>query len=185
MHEEQSSDSELVGRMARGDRGALAELYDRHAGRVLGLAVRLLGRRDQAEDLVHEIFLEAWRNAGQYAEGRGSVLTWLLLRTRSRGIDRKRTARRDRDFVAQSSAADATSSDPSDGPERKIDQKRIAEALRCVSGEELEIIVLGYFEGLSSTEIAEKVGIPVGTVKSRTRSALVKLRAQIAPQAEE
>jgi RNA polymerase sigma-70 factor (ECF subfamily) len=169
-----TADALLVERLSRGDREALAELYDRHSARVFGLALRLLGNREQAEDLVHEVFLEAWRHAAQYSEARGSVLTWLLLRTRSRGIDRKRAARQFASSVQASEIPDL----PAD-PSRILDQQRALAALDCVSGEELQVITLGYFEGLSSSEIAQRLDLPIGTVKSRTRSALLKLRQRL------
>lgn len=169
-------DAALMQRLSRGDRAALAELYDRHGPRVYGLALSILGSREPAEDLVHEVFLEAWRNAAHYVEARGTVLAWLLVRTRSRAIDRRRSLRQARLGPGESLAA---SSDLGADAARILDQRRAVAALDCVSDDELQVIMFGYFEGLSSAEIAERLGVPVGTVKSRTRSALQKLRARL------
>lgn len=172
-------DERLVERMARGDREALAVLYDRYAGKVMGLGCQVLGDRHAAEDLVHEVFLDAWRQAGQFDAERGSVATWLLLRARSRAIDRRRSAARRRTEPESGGYEKVVQDDPPADAERSSDQRRALAALGCLSEEELEVIVLGYFEGLSSTEIAERVGVPVGTVKSRTRSGLMKLRGRL------
>jgi RNA polymerase sigma-70 factor (ECF subfamily) len=166
----------LIARMARGDRAALGDLYDLHAPRVMAVALRVLQNREQAEDLVHEVLLEAWRHAAEYDASRGSVLTWLLLRTRSRALDVRRSQNRAVGAAANKAVTDDGASDPIADAERIVDRSKAVAALRGVSVEELQVIVLAYFEGLSSSEIAERVGVPVGTVKSRTRSALLKLR---------
>ena len=172
-----SSDSELVELMARGDSEALATLYERHAARLTVIARHILGRADEAEDLLHDVFLEVWRHAADYREERGTVWSWLSVRTRSRAIDRKRALPRkvsvelnetqlaDLDYTTDlASAADA------------MDRSRLSEGWKHMSDQEREVLWFGYFEGLSSTEIAEQLRIPVGTVKSRTRGALTKLR---------
>jgi len=172
------SDSELVQRMARGDQRALAALYERHAGRLFALLLRILGGRAEAEDLLHDVFLEAWRHAGEYSQARGTVSAWLALRARSRAIDRRRSAPRTRSISLE--GADVPErGDPSADPGRIHDQKRLGDVFSVMSAEEREVILLGYFEGLSSTEIAQRLEKPVGTVKSRTRSALEKLRGAL------
>jgi RNA polymerase sigma-70 factor (ECF subfamily) len=170
------SDVSLVERMARGDRSALATLYERHAPWLLSLATRILGRPSEAEDLLHDVFLEAWRQAETYSQERGSVGTWLSLRTRSRAIDRRRAGPRV-NLTPLNDLNQPEASDPSADPSRTSDHGKLREALACMSLEEQEVILLGYFEGLSSSEIAERVAAPIGTVKSRTRAALGKLRA--------
>lgn len=182
--EEGESDASLVGRMARGDRAALGALYGRHAGRLLSLLLRILGDRAEAEDLLHDVFLEAWRHAGDYASERGTVSAWLVLRARSRAIDRRRSAPRTRS-VPLEGAEPPERGDPAADPGRIHDQKRLGDVFSVMSVEEREVILLGYFEGLSSTEIAERIGKPVGTVKSRVRSALEKLRGALVPEARE
>lgn len=169
-----SFDAALVARMARGDREALATLYERHAPRLAALARQISGAAE-AEDVLHDVFLEAWRRAAEYSAERGSVWAWLAIRTRSRALDRRRAApeRRRVELGAgqlEHLVADAASSDGAP------DQRRLREALARSSREEQDVLWLGYFEGLSSSEIAERRNIPLGTVKSRTRSALLKLR---------
>lgn len=172
------SDVELVQRMARGDRDALGALYERHAPRLSSLAQHILGRATEAEDLLHDVFLEAWRHASDYTEARGSVWAWLCVRTRSRAIDRRRAAPRnvslesfdERGLLEESAESDV---------ELASERDKLRGALRAMSREEREVLALGYFEGMSSSEIAELIRVPVGTVKSRTRSALAKLRERL------
>jgi len=171
-------DAALVRQMARGDRNALSTLYARHAPRLLALALGILRDRREAEDLLHDVFLEAWQRAASYVEERGSVTTWLSLRTRSRAIDRRRAPSRNRSVSLEGSGV-PTPVDPSADPSRTLDHEALARALTAMSPDEQEVIVLGYFEGLSSSEIAERLLIPVGTVKSRTRAALGKLRGAL------
>ena len=173
-----SSDAELVARMARGDREALARLYERHAPRLCALARQILGDPGEAEDLLHDVFLEAWRHASEYSEARGSVGSWLSLRTRSRAIDRRRSAPRKRNVGLADSHLETLSTPPdsSKDPARVSDRDRLRQALLTMSESEREVLLLGYFQGLSTSEIAERIGAPLGTVKSRTRAALIKLR---------
>ncbi len=171
-------DATLVERMARGDRAALAELYTRHAPRLMSLLIRLLGQPPEAQDVLHDVFLEAWRRAADYSPERGSVSAWLSLRTRSRALDRLRAAPRTR-AATFSEELLSTLLDPNSDPARTSDHGRLLQVLQKLAREEQEVLVLGYFEGLSSSEIANRLNIPVGTVKSRTRTALEKLRLQM------
>jgi RNA polymerase sigma-70 factor (ECF subfamily) len=181
----ESSDVELVQRMSRGDSAALAALYERHAPKLSAIAQHLLGQPNDAEDVLHDVFLEVWRHANDYSEARGSVWSWLAVRTRSRAIDRRRSAPRrlsvelSDDHLDEQRFRDGAPSDP-----LSHDRERLKRALRLTSAEEREVLWLGYFEGLSSSEIALKIGIPLGTVKSRARSALAKLRAEFVSKGE-
>lgn len=178
------ADALLVARMARGDRDALALLYQRHAPRLLALALRVLGDRTEAEDVLHDVFLEAWRNAASYSAERGAVSAWLALRTRSRSIDRRRSPARSR-AVSLEGSGRPEPADPMSDPSRTQDHGRLGQALSVMSDDEREVILLAYFEGLSSSEIAERIGRPIGTVKSRTRTAIAKLRAHLMPEGKE
>lgn len=170
----QEDDAALMERLARGDERALGELYRRHAN-----AIRALGRRlmsdEASEDLVHDVFLEAWRNAAAYDRQRGSVRVWLMVRARSRALDRLRAAR---PASAAWSLAELTA-ESTDDPARQADQRRVPKLLSVTSEAELEVLLLAYWEGLSMSEIARELSIPTGTVKSRIRTALAKVRGQI------
>jgi RNA polymerase sigma-70 factor (ECF subfamily) len=172
------ADADLVERMARGDRAALSALYARHAPRLLALALQILHDRPEAEDVLHDVFLEAWQKAATYSTDRGSVGAWLSLRARSRAIDRRRAAPRARSVSLEGAGIDQPS-DPSVDPVRIQDHRRLGTAFAVMTADEQRVIELGYFEGLSSSEIAERIAVPIGTVKSRTRSALQKLRAAL------
>lgn len=168
-------DERLVEAAARGDADAIAALYDRFSGLMFALARRMLSDAAMAEDLVHDVFVELWRHAATYEPARGSVRTWVLVRLRSRALDRLRSASVRREVaVASPIARDAaTTDDPGASSERGALLRALAELPR----EQREVLELGYFEGLSAREIAERTGSPIGTVKSRTAAALSKLRA--------
>jgi RNA polymerase sigma-70 factor (ECF subfamily) len=174
------SDEALVRSIANGDTSALAALYDRHAPLMLGLARRIVVGKSEAEDIVHDVFVEDWRRAADYDRARGSVKAWLLLRTRSRAIDFRKSASvartvptGDADWLA--SLADSRALD-SEAPDRA----RLRQLLATLNDDQREVLFLGYFEGLSSSEIATRLGIPIGTVKSRVAAALGALRSALA-----
>jgi RNA polymerase sigma-70 factor (ECF subfamily) len=172
-------DVELISGAAAGDRDCLAVLYDRYAPACLAIGRRILGDRREAEDLLHDVFLEAWRQAGDYDEGRGTVRSWFLMRMRSRALDRRKAASfaRRADLPTGDSVTESTPpvEDPTLGPDRSA----VRLALAQLPDEQRQVLELGYFEGLSSSEIAERVGAPIGTVKSRVAAALAKLRTGI------
>jgi RNA polymerase sigma-70 factor (ECF subfamily) len=163
-------DAELISRVARGQNAALGELYDRHAALMLAVLTRVLGDALEAEDVLHEVFLEVWQHAADYDAGRGSVRAWLVMRARSRGLDRLRAQGRVRQQA-------------SDGGEKPHPEQPTLEttltvrhALLRLAPELRTLLELGYFEGLSSTEIAAREQLAVGTVKSRVARALAELR---------
>lgn len=165
--------------MARGERAALAQLYDRHAGSMLALAQRIVGRGAEAEDVLHDVFLEAWRHCADYDSARGSVKSWLLLRTRSRSLDVQKSARVSKQASGLDDAWLAELADPTRDTTASADQSRVRRALVALPPEQREVLLLGYFEGLSSSEMAERIGVPLGTVKSRVAAALAALRAAL------
>jgi RNA polymerase sigma-70 factor (ECF subfamily) len=170
--------------MASGDTRALAALYDRHAPLMFGLARRIVGGKPEAEDIVHDVFVEAFRHAADYDESRGSVKAWLLMRTRSRAIDHRKSAGVARTVPTGDTGWLASLIDPRGDESEAPDRTRVRRVLAALSGEQREVLVLGYFEGLSSSEIANKIGIPMGTVKSRVAAALSALREALADQGE-
>jgi RNA polymerase sigma-70 factor (ECF subfamily) len=170
-----TDDAALIARLARGDRAALAELYDRYAPPLLAVARRMLGSGREAEDLLHDVFLEAWRSAHDYDPVRGSVRAWLVMRCRSRALDRMRATSR----------AKVVLSERGEMPERlepapdltlRRDQEKALAALAALAPEQRQVLELAYFSGLSAAEIAEALDIPIGTVKSRTARGLAQLR---------
>lgn len=180
-----ASDEALVRAIATGDTGALAALYDRHAPLMLGLARRIVGGKPEAEDIVHDVFVEAWRRSADYDVERGSVKAWLLLRTRSRAIDFRKSAAVARTVPAGDGAWLATLLDPRGDGSDAPDRARLRNVLGALNEEQREVLLLGYFEGLSSSEIAGRIGIPIGTVKSRVAAALSALRLALSdPQGE-
>jgi RNA polymerase sigma-70 factor, ECF subfamily len=170
------SDEALVRAIANGDTGALAALYDRHAPLMLGLARRIVLAKPEAEDIVHDVFVEAWRRAADYDESRGSVRAWLLLRTRSRAIDFRKSAAVARTVPTGDGDWLAALADPRADDSEAPDRARLRQRLSGLSAEQREVLWLGYFEGLSSSEMATRVGVPIGTIKSRVAAALAALR---------
>jgi RNA polymerase sigma-70 factor, ECF subfamily len=173
-------DVDLVIAAAGGERSALAELYDRHSGSMLALGMRIVRDRGEAEEILHDVFLEAWKRAGDYDPGRGAVRTWLMLRMRSRCLDWVKSAARSRTRPAGSSlegyaeAVEPAAAILSDG-------RRVRGALAELPDDQRAILELGYFTGLSCSEMADHLGIPIGTVKSRLHAALSKLRVVFVP----
>jgi len=179
---EAAPDHAALERMARGDHDALAELYDRHARLVFSLALRIVRDQADAEDVVQEVFSQAWRQAARYEPRRGNVIAWLLNLTRSRAIDRLRGRRTRPEAAGDSLVLEMPDLAP-----------RVDETL-AVSGraatiraavEELSVlqriaIELAFYEGLTHVEIAERLELPLGTVKTRIRQGLLKLRDRLA-----
>jgi RNA polymerase sigma-70 factor (ECF subfamily) len=173
-----ASEGELVAALARGDRDALGVLYDRFAPQMLGPALRLPRSRRDAEDLVHDGFLEAWQKAPSYDGSRGPVRAWLLLRVRSRAIDRVRALATAREFaMAEASSAPPPPAAPEQGS--APDRARARRALEALPPEQRAVVELAYFEGLSCRDMAERLAIPVGTIKSRLFTAMRSLRAAL------
>jgi RNA polymerase sigma-70 factor (ECF subfamily) len=182
-----ADEAELLRRIAAGDERALGELYDRWSSRVHALVFRLLRDRDDAEDVVEDVFWQAWRQAARYEPARGSASAWLMSIARTRALDRLRSASRRREApVADESAraaAAAAPAPPSSGPVAEVEsaerRTRVLAALAELPAEQREALELAYYEGLSQTEIADRTGQPLGTVKTRMRLALRKLRERL------
>lgn len=161
--------------IARGDRLALGRLYDRHAPWLLALGVRMLGDRNEAEDVLHDVMVEVWKHAGDYDPERATVRTWIILRMRSRCLDRLRAAPHAR-WQSMSEREDEVMGAREVGLDDRVDAGRLRGVLAALPDDQRAVIVLGFFDGLSSSEIADELHIPIGTVKSRVRSAMIKLR---------
>jgi RNA polymerase sigma-70 factor (ECF subfamily) len=181
-------DLELVRRVADRRPEALAELYDRHAPLLLALARRILGNASDAEEVVQEALLQVWSQAGRYDSRRSSVTTWLVLLTRSRAIDLLRSRRvREQAVVASGQEAPPANTSP-EGPRAVLTgerQARVQAALAGLPAEQREVLELAFYAGLSQSEIAERTGIPLGTVKTRTLLAMRKLRQALRDELRE
>jgi len=164
-------DTELILQIARGQRAPLGLLYDRHSGLLLGVLLRVLGDAQEAEDVLHEVFLEVWEHASDYDASRGSVRAWLVMRARSRSLDRLRALGRVRTLPSETALSEAAASAPA-----PVDTLSVRRALSNLAPELRILLELGYFEGMSSAEIAEHEQLAIGTVKSRVARALAELR---------
>jgi RNA polymerase sigma-70 factor (ECF subfamily) len=174
----ETSDAALIERIGRGDADALATLYDRHAPRVLGLTSRILGDRDEAEDVLQEVFLQVWRGPSRFDAARGTAVTWLLILARSRAIDRLRSLRR-RGHDRQVSLDDqpiASGEDLERGAENAQEGAAVRRVLEALPPDQRRALELAYFDGYTQTEIAQMTGAPLGTVKTRLRQGMMKLR---------
>ena len=172
-----SPDAELVHAIARGDESALAALYDRYHSILLGLLLRILHSRVEAEDVLQEVFLQIWQRAANFDEARGRGFTWMVTLARSRAIDRLRSlqSRQRADDTAMQNAPEAlgdASRDIYHAEQREI----VSAALAEIPEEQRRALLLAYFEGLTQSEIAARLGQPLGTVKTRMRSGMTKLR---------
>jgi RNA polymerase sigma-70 factor (ECF subfamily) len=182
-NEERLADQAALARMARGDQSALAELYDRNARLVFSLALRILQNRADAEDVVQEVFQQVWTQAGRYDTGRGAVAAWMLTMARSRAIDRLRS----RNSRPESPSEARIVEQLPDAAARQDLQLLSAEQVKSLQGALNQLpaaqrmaVELAYYEGLTHAEIAERLSEPLGTVKTRIRQAVIKLRESLA-----
>jgi RNA polymerase sigma-70 factor (ECF subfamily) len=176
-----AQDAERVREMAAGNESALAALYDRHARVVYSLALRISGEEAEAEDVVQEVFAQAWRQATAYDTRRGTVVAWLLVMTRARAIDRLRArkVRPDRSAVVHDVPLEqfaAPGEDPVTHLVAEEDAARVRRALQELPLLQRVAIELAFYEGLTQSEIAERLEQPLGTVKTRIRVGLLRLR---------
>jgi RNA polymerase sigma-70 factor (ECF subfamily) len=178
-----TEDDALVQRMAVGDEQALGALYDRWVDVVHAVVARVLRSADDVDDVVEETFWQAWRQADRFDPARGSVQTWLLTIARSRSLDRTRALRRRREEPLERDDGEVIEqvapSDPGLDAEASERRRIVTSALASLPPEQREALELGYYGGLSQSEIAERTGQPLGTVKTRMRLAMQKLRSQL------
>ncbi|MDP9143996.1 MAG: sigma-70 family RNA polymerase sigma factor [Actinomycetota bacterium] len=181
-------DAVLVARMAGGEDNAVAALYDRWAGVLLTVATRITRERADAEEVLAEVFAQAWRDSPRFDPARGSVAAWLTMITRSRALDLLRTrGRRARleEAAATEPALPLSVGQGPTAPDLPIEDQERRDAVRGAMADLPEpqrvAVELAYFEGLSQSEIAERLGQPLGTVKTRIRLAMDKLRDSLRP----
>lgn len=178
----------LVGRMAQGDSEALAELYTRFSGMLFGLATKILGDPADAEEVLQEVFLQAWRQAARYQAGRSSVSTWLVLLARSRSIDRirSRTVKQKTAVAAQRENSQQHTSP--EGVANVFNQerhKRLTQELQRLPAEQRTVLEMAFYGGMTQSEIARATDTPLGTVKTRSLLAMKKLRLALQGELEE
>ena len=176
----------LVQRIARQDQQALHVLYERAHRPVFTLIVRMTGNAATAEELTVDVFHDVWRRAAAYDPANGSVLGWIMNQARSRAIDRLRFEQRKK---RSGDCADATLPAPVDDPQARLDVKesgrRLRDALAVLTAEERRAIESAFFSELTYAEVATRLNQPIGTVKTRIRAGLTKLRRALGPQAAE
>lgn len=178
-------DEALIGRLAAGDTAALSQLYDRHAGAVFSLVARIVGDRQVAEELLQEVFVRVWQRAGTYQGARGKPLTWVLGIAHNIAIDEVRRRRRrpvesdDRDDEGQNTlllSLPASDSDPAELAWERVRREQIVAALQQLPPAQRTLIEMAYFEGYTQSQMAARLGEPLGTIKTRMRLAAQKLR---------
>ena len=174
---EAGDDMRLVARVRAGDQQALSQLYDRYSGVVYGVALRILQDTGAAEDILQDVFLQLWRRPDAFDSSRGSLTAWLAVIARHRSIDRLRRRRPETDIAE---CVIAGGDDPRDETERALVIEKVRGVMNEMGAEQRAAMEMAFFQGLTHTEIAEKTGQPLGTVKTRIRSGLQLLRARLA-----
>lgn len=179
------SDADLLARVRERDEAALAALYDRFGGLVMTVALRVVGERELAEEIMQDTFLRCWNGAETYHPGRGAVSSWLMGIARNRAIDvlrsrHHRNRLQERSSLDESGAAVPPSAE--DEAEAVAMRQTMVAALSGLSRTQRQVLELAYYGGMSQSEIAEHLGEPLGTVKSRTRAAMEQLRAELRTQ---
>jgi RNA polymerase sigma-70 factor (ECF subfamily) len=178
---------ELIALTAQGDQAALAVLYDLTSPQVYGLAVKILGDREAAEEVTLDVYTQVWKQAHTYDDKRGTPGGWLMTLARTRAIDRFRAGSAERGRLEPLESAVLFATEGMDPEQETAEQERrqlIQEALTSLSPEQREAVTLAYFFGFSQSEIAARLKLPLGTVKTRMRLGMIKLREVLAPYEE-
>jgi RNA polymerase sigma-70 factor (ECF subfamily) len=178
---EPASKEELLGRVAKGDQAAFGELYDQTAPRVLGLVKRLLVDHSQSEEVTQEIFLEIWQTASRYEPGRGGALTWIMTMAHRRAVDRIRASQagRDRDSRIGIRDLEVEYDHVAETVEVRIEHERVEKAMTRLTQLQRQAVTLAYFGGYSHSEVADMLHVPLGTVKTRLRDGMIRLRDEM------
>ncbi|WP_372508480.1 ECF RNA polymerase sigma factor SigK [Salinibacterium sedimenticola] len=173
--------STLLARVAGGDQAAFAELYDLIAPRVLGLIRRVLIDTAQSEEVAQEVFLEIWQTAPRYDKTKGAAMTWIMTMSHRRAIDRIRSSQsgRDRDVAAGIRELATPYDDVAETIETTVEHERVKVAMSSLSELQREAVALAYYGGLTQSEIAERLQVPLGTVKTRIRDGMLRLRTEL------
>ncbi len=179
----QQQQARLVAAMAKGDKQAMAALYDQLSGPLYSLAIRMLGDATEAQDLTQDIFIQLWRTAASYDAGRGSVFSWAVTLTRNRAIDRIRMRQRRSEILSTAAPdlqpAPAGEADSAGSLWLREKGAAVRAALAELAPDQQEAIELAFFGGLTQQEIAERLKEPLGTIKARIRRGLLKLKDRL------
>jgi len=178
------ADEDLLVQIAGGDERSFEVMYDRHGKVAWSLAFRLLGDREAAEDLVQEAFLAVWNGAAGYSQAKGSVRTWVLSIVHHRAVDRLRqgaASRRRQEALEQVAMIEPAAPDAAEVALARVEATEVQSALADVPGDQLEVLRLAYYGGYTHNEIAGMLSLPLGTVKSRMRLGLERVRRNIDP----
>jgi RNA polymerase sigma-70 factor, ECF subfamily len=180
-------DRELIGliaRTAQEDEDALGALYDKTGSQVYGLAFRVLNDSTMAEEVTMDVYMQVWKQADQFDQSRGNPMVWLTVMTRSRAIDRLRVGKKDREArepLDEISEDQGIEGDPEQSSFYLEQCRIVQQALASLPIEQREVIEMAYFGGLSQSEMAAKIGQPIGTVKTRVRLGMIRLRNILGP----
>ncbi len=172
---------ELLGRVATGDQAAFSDLYDQTAPRLLGVIKRILVDHAQSEEVAQEVFLEIWQNATRFDTSKGSAISWMLTMAHRRAIDRVRSSQsgRDRDVRIGIRDLGTEFDDTAEQVETRIESERVKVAMTSLSELQRQALSLTYFGGYTQTEVAELLSVPLGTVKTRLRDGMIRLRNEL------
>ncbi|MEU9136581.1 sigma-70 family RNA polymerase sigma factor [Streptomyces sp. NPDC048404] len=169
---------DLMARVARGDQDAFASLYDVVAGPVLGIVSKVLRDRAQSEEVAQEVLVEVWRTAARYRPERGSVMNWVLTLTHQRAVDRVRSVEASAAREQKAALLDRTPAfdEVTEQVEARLEREQVRRCLRTLTELQRESVTLAYYRGLTYREVAELLAAPLGTVKTRLRDGLIRLR---------
>jgi RNA polymerase sigma-70 factor (ECF subfamily) len=173
--------NELLSLAADGDRQAFSQLYDQCSSRVFGLVRRLLKDAAQSEEVTQEIFLEVWQSAKRYDPNKGSAIAWILTMSHRRAVDRVRASQssRDRDQKIGLRDLETEYDSVSESVEIRIENERVKDALERLTELQRQAVTLAYYGGYSHSEVAEMLKVPIGTVKTRLRDGMIRLRDEL------
>ncbi|MGW6172695.1 ECF RNA polymerase sigma factor SigK [Arthrobacter sp. NPDC055138] len=176
-----ATQEELIRRVALGDESAFEELYDAVAPTIFGLVRRVVRDPAQSEEVTQEIFVEIWQNAGRYDADRGKALSWILVIAHRRAVDRVRASQAsvNRDLRQGAKEYQASYDDVADTVELRLEAERVTTALHSLTDSQREAITLAYYGGHTHREVATLLHVPVGTVKTRIRDGMIRLRDKL------
>ncbi|AMM22265.1 RNA polymerase subunit sigma [Frondihabitans sp. PAMC 28766] len=176
-----ASPEELLGRVATGDREAFAELYDQTAPRVMGLIKRLLKDHSQSEEVTQEVFLEIWQQAARFDTSKGGAASWMLTMAHRRAVDRVRASQssRDRDTKIGIRDFETDYDSVTEQVEIRIEHERVERALSRLTDLQRQAVELAYYGGYTHSEVSTMLHVPIGTVKTRLRDGMIRLRDEL------